>query len=104
MSDEQTIFYHYTSIDALYNIVSNRTFWLANAKSSNDKTEGNFSLEEFETLLKDAYEKNGNSNEILKKNNRFPYRRRRNKRFIIFYSLPVFKTGQSFPLGTLCFE
>lgn len=67
MPDEQTIFYHYTSVEALYNIVKTRTFWLANAKSSNDKTEGNFSLEDFETLLKDAYEKNGNSNEILKK-------------------------------------
>lgn len=53
MPDEQNVFYHYTSIDALYNIVSNRTFWLANAKSSNDKTEGNFSVEEFCNMLSD---------------------------------------------------
>lgn len=67
MSQKQTVFYHYTSIDALYSIVSSKTFWLANAKSSNDKTEGSFSIEEFELLLKDAYEKNGESNEILKR-------------------------------------
>lgn len=67
MPKKQTVFYHYTSIDALYSIVSSKTFWLANAKSSNDKTEGSFSIEEFELLLKDAYEKNGDSNEILKR-------------------------------------
>lgn len=66
MPDEQNIYYHYTSVETLYNIVKTRTFWLANAKSSNDKTEGNFSVEEFELLLKDAYEKNGDGNEILK--------------------------------------
>lgn len=66
MPDKQNIYYHYTSVETLYNIVKTRTFWLANAKSSNDKTEGNFSVEEFELLLKDAYEKNGDSNEILK--------------------------------------
>ncbi len=66
MPDEQNIYYHYTSVETLYNIVKTRTFWLANAKSSNDKTEGNFSVEEFELLLKDAYKKNGDGNEILK--------------------------------------
>ena len=54
MPDKQNVFYHYTSVDALYNIVSNRTFWLANAKSSNDKTEGNFSIEEFCDILSDV--------------------------------------------------
>ena len=39
MPDEQNIYYHYTSVEALYNIVKTRTFWLVNSKSSNDKTE-----------------------------------------------------------------
>lgn len=57
MPKKQTVFYHYTSIDALYNIVSNRTFWLANAKSSNDKTERSFKLKKFCKMLSDVKEK-----------------------------------------------
>lgn len=57
MPKKQTVFYHYTSIDALYNIVSSKTFWLANAKSSNDKTERSFKLKKFCKMLPDVKEK-----------------------------------------------
>ena len=33
------IYYHYTSLEALYNIVSSKTFWLTSLKTSNDKKE-----------------------------------------------------------------
>ena len=33
------IYYHYTSLDALYAIVQSRTFRLMSLKSSNDRTE-----------------------------------------------------------------
>lgn len=35
----QNIFYHYTSINSLYNIITSRELWLTNLKSSNDKSE-----------------------------------------------------------------
>lgn len=57
MPKKQTVFYHYTSIDALYSIVSSKTFWLANAKSSNDKTERSFKLKKFCKMLSDVKEK-----------------------------------------------
>lgn len=51
MPKKQTVFYHYTSIDALYNIVSNQTFWLVNSKSSNDTTEGVLKKEELNRII-----------------------------------------------------
>ena len=57
MPDEQNIYYHYTSVEALYNIVKTRTFWLVNSKSSNDKTEGVFTEAEFNRIIKLAREK-----------------------------------------------
>lgn len=41
------IYYHYTSLDALYSIVSNRTLWLTSLKSSNDKKELFYSVNDF---------------------------------------------------------
>lgn len=41
------IYYHYTSVEALYNIVQNHTFWLTNLKSSNDKKELSYSYQMF---------------------------------------------------------
>lgn len=40
-------YYHYTTLDALYNIVSNRTFWLTSLKSSNDKKEFYYKATDF---------------------------------------------------------
>lgn len=44
---EKEIYYHYTSVSALFNIVCSKTFWLTNLKSSNDKKELSYSLKEF---------------------------------------------------------
>lgn len=34
---QEETYYHYTTLEALYNIVKNKTFWLTSLKSSNDK-------------------------------------------------------------------
>lgn len=41
------IYYHYTSLDALYSIISNRTLWLTSLKSSNDKRELYYTVDDF---------------------------------------------------------
>ena len=41
------IFYHYTSLDALYSIIQTRTFRLMSLKSSNDKTELSYNADNF---------------------------------------------------------
>ena len=41
------IYYHYTSLSALYNIVTNQTLWLTSLKSSNDKRELYYKPEQF---------------------------------------------------------
>lgn len=51
MPDEQNIYYHYTSVETLYNIVKTRTFWLVNSKSSNDTTEGVLKKEELNRII-----------------------------------------------------
>ena len=46
------IYYHYTSINSLYEIVKNKTFWLTSLQSSNDKKELFYSPEAYlENLL-----------------------------------------------------
>lgn len=49
------IYYHYTSLDALYSIVSSKTFRLTSLKSSNDKKELYYKpetfLEDFEKII-----------------------------------------------------
>lgn len=41
------IYYHYTSLNALYSIVKTKTFWLTSLKSSNDKKELYYKSETF---------------------------------------------------------
>ena len=48
--DGQNIFYHYTSINSLYNIIMSRELWLTNLKSSNDKSERYYTVNH---MLKD---------------------------------------------------
>ena len=50
--EEGSKLYHYTSVEALYNIISNKTFWLVNTTSSNDLTELKTSTDEIIDLLK----------------------------------------------------
>lgn len=56
------IYYHYTSLDALYNIVASKTFRLTSLRSSNDKKELYYKpelfLEDFEKII----EKESDSN------------------------------------------
>ena len=68
MPDEQNIYYHYTSVEALYNIVKTRTFWLVNSKSSNDKTEGVLDLNKFKEILEKTYEKTPDGKQDFFKN------------------------------------
>lgn len=41
------IYYHYTSLDALYKIVSSKALWLTSLKSSNDKKELFYTVDDF---------------------------------------------------------
>lgn len=56
--DEQNIFYHYTSINSLYSIITSRELWLTNLKSSNDKSERYYTVNR---MLKDMNEIINNS-------------------------------------------
>ena len=51
MPKEPKVLYHYTSVEALYNIIDTRTFWLANSKSSNDKKENSLSIKAYRKML-----------------------------------------------------
>lgn len=54
------IYYHYTSLDALFNIVKTKTFRLTSLESSNDKKELNYKPEKFIIDLENlcTFEKN----------------------------------------------
>lgn len=49
--DGQNIFYHYTSINSLYNIIMSRELWLTNLKSSNDKSERYYTVNQKDIIL-----------------------------------------------------
>lgn len=55
------IYYHYTSLDALYNIVSSRAFRLTNLRSSNDRKELYYKTENFLTDFKTITQKETDS-------------------------------------------
>ena len=86
------VYYHYTSLEALYNIVTSKTFRLTNLKSSNDKKELFYSPEQFLAdlekvcneekhenikkyllLVKESIEQNYNVFLTACKEKRFPY-------------------------------
>lgn len=50
------VYYHYTSLDALFNIISNRTLWLTSLKSSNDKKELFYTVDDFIRDFEFVYE------------------------------------------------
>lgn len=56
MEAEKTIFYHYTSISALYEIVNTKTLLLSGVQSLNDMEEASYSIEDFERDFKTLYE------------------------------------------------
>lgn len=41
------VYYHYTSLDALFNIIYNKSLWLTSLKSSNDKKELFYTVDDF---------------------------------------------------------
>lgn len=53
------IYYHYTSLEALYSIVTSKTFRLTSLKSSNDKKELFYKPEHFLSDFKNIIEKEG---------------------------------------------
>lgn len=50
------VYYHYTSLDALFNIISNKTLWLTSLKSSNDKKELFYTVDDFICDFEFVYE------------------------------------------------
>lgn len=59
---KRKVYYHYTSLDALYSIVQSHTFRLMSLKSSNDKMELYYTPQLFLTDLKRIYEEEQNEN------------------------------------------
>ena len=59
---QEETYYHYTTLEALYNIVKNKTFWLTSLKSSNDKKELYYKasdfLEDFSELCETEQDEN----------------------------------------------
>lgn len=51
------IYYHYTSIGVLFNIINKQSFWLTSLKSSNDKKELTYTYDRFIADLNDVIEK-----------------------------------------------
>ena len=49
------LFYHYTSISSLYEIVKNKTLLLSGVESLNDMEEASYSVKEFEEDFKTLY-------------------------------------------------
>ena len=56
MKQETTVYYHYTSVSALYEIVRNKTLLLSGVQSLNDMEEASYSVEDFERDFKTLYE------------------------------------------------
>lgn len=59
------IYYHYTSLEALYSIVTSHTFRLMSLKSSNDKTELYYKPENFEADVTRLYEAEKDENKKM---------------------------------------
>lgn len=57
MEQENTIFYHYTSVSALYEIIKNKKFLLSGVQSLNDMEEASYSIVDFESDFKTLYKK-----------------------------------------------
>lgn len=57
------IYYHYTTLDALYNIVTSKTFGLTSLKSSNDKSELFYRPEQFFADFQKVIDIEANENE-----------------------------------------
>ena len=63
------VYYHYTSLDALFSIITSKTFRLTSLRSSNDKKELSYSFDKFVKTFLDLckYESDPEKKEILHK-------------------------------------
>ncbi len=61
MNQEKNILYHYTSVSALYKIITNKSLLLSGVQSLNDMEEASYSVSEFENDFKTLYEKQNDS-------------------------------------------
>lgn len=65
------IYYHYTSLNSLYEIIQNKTFWLTGLSSSNDKLELYYKMKSFidniDQIIKNEIDKNKKEYFILMK-------------------------------------
>lgn len=55
MEQDKKVYYHYTSVSALYEIVKNKTFLLSGVQSLNDMEEASYSVEDFERDFETLY-------------------------------------------------
>ena len=58
MKKDSTVYYHYTSVSALYEIVKNKTFLLSGVQSLNDMEEASYRVEDFEKDFETLYKTN----------------------------------------------
>lgn len=58
MEQEKIVFYHYTSVSALYEIVKNKTLLFSGVQSLNDMEEATYSVEDFEKDFETLYKGN----------------------------------------------
>ena len=61
MNQEKNILYHYTSVSALYKIITNKSLLLSGVQSLNDMEEASYSVSKFENDFKTLYEKQNDS-------------------------------------------
>lgn len=61
MNQDKNILYHYTSVSALYKIITNKSLLLSGVQSLNDMEEATYSVSEFENDFKTLYEKQNDS-------------------------------------------
>lgn len=55
MEQEKKVYYHYTSVSALYEIIKNKTLLLSGVQSLNDMEEASYSVEDFEKDFETLY-------------------------------------------------
>lgn len=71
-NEQNRIFYHYCSLDALYNIISSKSFWLTSLLATNDSTELKLAQKVLDEALKKMINDNCEHSNIIKKINDVP--------------------------------
>lgn len=63
--EEKNIYYHYTSIDALYNIVKEKELWLFNLRDTNDPQELYYNEEMYKFAIKNILSSKNNIDKLV---------------------------------------